>query len=38
MITKPMLAGTLKDIADVKYPVLCTSAGVGVTVRTLQVF
>ncbi len=24
MITKPMLAGTLKDIADVKYPVLVT--------------
>jgi len=24
MISKPMLAGTLKDIADVKYPVLCT--------------
>lgn len=24
MITKPMLAGTLKDLADVKYPVLVT--------------
>ncbi len=24
MITKPMLAGTLKNLSDVKYPVLCT--------------